>query len=93
MLDESEFLSPYGIRAMSKYHVENPFKVELRTTTLSAHYTPGEGDSSMFGGNSNWRGPDLDADELSDPGIPAAVSINTMEMISRWNIRHIQGTT
>jgi hypothetical protein len=57
MLDESEFLSPFGIRAMSKYHLENPFRVELRTVTLSAHYTPGEGDSSMFGGNSNWRGP------------------------------------
>jgi hypothetical protein len=57
MLDESEFLSPFGIRAMSKYHLENPFRVELRTITLSAHYTPAEGDSSMFGGNSNWRGP------------------------------------
>ncbi len=57
MLDEYEFLSPYGIRAMSKYHLENPFLVELKTVTLSAHYTPGEGDSSMFGGNSNWRGP------------------------------------
>jgi hypothetical protein len=57
MLDESEFLSPYGIRAMSKFHQENPFRVELKTVTLSAHYTPAEGDSSMFGGNSNWRGP------------------------------------
>jgi Glycosyl hydrolase family 63 C-terminal domain len=57
MLDESEFLSPYGIRAMSKSHQESPFRVELKTVTLSAHYTPGEGDSSMFGGNSNWRGP------------------------------------
>jgi Glycosyl hydrolase family 63 C-terminal domain len=57
MLDESEFLSPFGIRAMSKSHKDNPFKVDLRTTTISAHYTPGEGDSSMFGGNSNWRGP------------------------------------
>ena len=57
MLDESEFLSPYGIRALSKYHQENPFRVELKTVTLSAGYTPAEGDSSMFGGNSNWRGP------------------------------------
>ena len=57
MLDESEFLSPYGIRAMSKFHEENPFRVELKNTTLSAHYIPAEGDSSMFGGNSNWRGP------------------------------------
>jgi Glycosyl hydrolase family 63 C-terminal domain len=57
MLDESEFLSPYGIRAMSKYHEANPFQVELRTTSLEVHYTPGEGDNNMFGGNSNWRGP------------------------------------
>jgi hypothetical protein len=57
MLDESEFLSVYGIRAMSKSHKENPFRVELKTVTLSAHYTPAEGDSTMFGGNSNWRGP------------------------------------
>jgi Glycosyl hydrolase family 63 C-terminal domain len=57
MLDESEFLSEYGIRAMSKFHEENPFRVELQTVTLAAHYTPAEGDTSMFGGNSNWRGP------------------------------------
>ena len=57
MLDESEFLSPYGIRAMSKSHESNPFRIELKDITLSAHYTPAEGDSSMFGGNSNWRGP------------------------------------
>ncbi len=57
MLDESEFLSPYGIRAMSKYYLENPFRLELKTITLSAHYIPAEGDSNMFGGNSNWRGP------------------------------------
>jgi hypothetical protein len=57
MLDESEFLSPYGIRALSKYHEVNPFKVSLKNATLEAHYTPAEGDSFMFGGNSNWRGP------------------------------------
>jgi hypothetical protein len=57
MLDESEFLSPYGIRALSKFHEKNPFQVNLKNATLSAHYTPAEGDSSMFGGNSNWRGP------------------------------------
>ena len=57
MLDESEFLSPYGIRALSKNHEEKPFTITLKGENLSAHYTPAEGDSSMFGGNSNWRGP------------------------------------
>ncbi len=57
MLDESEFLSPYGIRALSKSYEGNPFRVELRAMTLSVRYTPAEGDSYMFGGNSNWRGP------------------------------------
>jgi Glycosyl hydrolase family 63 C-terminal domain len=57
MLDESEFLSPYGIRALSKCHDETPFTIQLQGQILSAHYTPAEGDSSMFGGNSNWRGP------------------------------------
>ena len=47
MLDESEFLSPYGIRALSKHHEENPFILQLRNTSLSVHYTPGEGDSSI----------------------------------------------
>jgi len=57
MLDESEFLSEYGVRAMSKFYEANPFRVELRAAILAVHYTPAEGDSSMFGGNSNWRGP------------------------------------
>ena len=57
MLDESEFLSRYGIRAMSKFHESKPFSVVVGKINLKAHYTPAEGDSSMFGGNSNWRGP------------------------------------
>jgi hypothetical protein len=57
MLDESEFLSTYGIRALSKSHEETPFTVSLQGQQLTAQYTPAEGVSSMFGGNSNWRGP------------------------------------
>lgn len=57
MLDESEFLSPYGIRALSKSHEETAFSISLQGQNLSARYTPAEGDSYMFGGNSNWRGP------------------------------------
>jgi len=57
LFDENEFLSPYGIRSLSKYHEENPFTVEIANQKHSISYTPGESDSSMFGGNSNWRGP------------------------------------
>ena len=57
LFDEDEFLSPFGIRSMSKFHKENPFTVELNGQTHSVAYNPGDSDSPMFGGNSNWRGP------------------------------------
>ena len=57
MLSEEEFLSPFGVRALSKYHKENPFLFEIDNQKLSVSYLPGESDSSFFGGNSNWRGP------------------------------------
>jgi hypothetical protein len=57
MLDESEFLSTYGVRALSKYHEKHPYKVKLNGTEFSVHYTPGASDINLFGGNSNWRGP------------------------------------
>jgi hypothetical protein len=57
MLDETEFLSPYGIRALSKVYDDKPYKFNSNGTELSVKYIPGESDSSMFGGNSNWRGP------------------------------------
>ena len=57
MLDEEEFLSPYGIRSLSKFHEKNPYKLELNGEVYSVHYVPGESDTYMFGGNSNWRGP------------------------------------
>ncbi|HTE29222.1 MAG TPA: hypothetical protein VK666_02525 [Chryseolinea sp.] len=57
MLDESEFLSPYGVRAMSRYHLEHPYKLLANGNEFSVKYTPAEGDNSLFGGNSNWRGP------------------------------------
>jgi Glycosyl hydrolase family 63 C-terminal domain len=57
VLDETEFLSDYGIRALSKFHEEKPFEIEMEGNSFSVRYLPAESDSSMFGGNSNWRGP------------------------------------
>ncbi|HAX77849.1 MAG TPA: glucosidase [Cyanobacteria bacterium UBA11372] len=57
MLDETEFLSPYGIRSVSKYHAENPYIFEIDGQPHRVDYEPAESTSGMFGGNSNWRGP------------------------------------
>jgi hypothetical protein len=57
MFDETEFLSDYGIRALSKYHDEHPYEFFVNGEVLRVKYTPAESDSSIFGGNSNWRGP------------------------------------
>ena len=57
MLDEREFLSPYGIRAMSKFHQENPYAIHVNGTEHRVDYEPGESTTGLFGGNSNWRGP------------------------------------
>jgi hypothetical protein len=57
MLDENEFLSPYGIRALSRYHAEQPFVITVEGQEYRVNYLPAESDSGMFGGNSNWRGP------------------------------------
>ncbi|RPJ53544.1 MAG: glucosidase, partial [Acidobacteria bacterium] len=57
MLDESEFLSPYGIRALSRYHLKHPYLVRVAGKEFSVKYLPADSDSGMFGGNSNWRGP------------------------------------
>jgi hypothetical protein len=57
MLDENEFLSPYGIRALSRYHDEHPYVVNVEGQEYRVNYLPAESDTGMFGGNSNWRGP------------------------------------
>ncbi|HML94641.1 MAG TPA: glucosidase [Thermodesulfobacteriota bacterium] len=57
MLDESEFFSPYGIRALSKYHLENPYYFKTNGEEYCVRYEPAESSSGLFGGNSNWRGP------------------------------------
>jgi len=57
VLDESEFLSPYGVRSVSKVHEENPFVFHVHDQEYRVDYVPGEGNTALFGGNSNWRGP------------------------------------
>jgi hypothetical protein len=57
MLDETEFLSDYGVRAVSKAHEDNPYVFDHDGHWLSVKYVPAESDSGLFGGNSNWRGP------------------------------------
>ena len=57
MLDESEFLSPYGVRGLSKVYRDHPYTFGVNSHTLTVNYVPGDSDTGMFGGNSNWRGP------------------------------------
>ncbi|MFN6571497.1 MGH1-like glycoside hydrolase domain-containing protein [Dendronalium sp. ChiSLP03b] len=57
MLDESEFFSPYGIRALSRFHAEQPYTFDVNGCQFRVDYEPAESSSDLFGGNSNWRGP------------------------------------
>jgi len=57
VLDENEFLSPYGIRALSRYHAGHSLVFNVDGQQYRVNYLPAESDTGMFGGNSNWRGP------------------------------------
>jgi hypothetical protein len=57
MLDEREFLSPFGVRALSRAHREHPYELPVNGAEQRVAYEPGESTSGLFGGNSNWRGP------------------------------------
>ncbi|HEX7229327.1 MAG TPA: glucosidase, partial [Candidatus Binatia bacterium] len=57
MLDEKEFLSPFGIRALSRYHLNHPYRLSVNGTEYRVDYEPAESSTGLFGGNSNWRGP------------------------------------
>jgi hypothetical protein len=57
LFDESAFLSPYGLRAVSRYHAEHPFEIDVAGMPSTIDYEPAESTTGMFGGNSNWRGP------------------------------------
>jgi hypothetical protein len=57
MLSEDEFLSPHGLRALSRRHRDQPFSIDLAGQTYTVDYEPAESTNGLFGGNSNWRGP------------------------------------
>ncbi|HTO75640.1 MAG TPA: glucosidase [Thermoanaerobaculia bacterium] len=57
MLDEAEFLSPHGVRALSRYHRDHPYRIVVGDQEYRVDYEPGESATGLFGGNSNWRGP------------------------------------
>jgi hypothetical protein len=57
MLDESEFLSPYGIRSLSRFHLADPYRLQVEGVEYRVDYEPAESKTGLFGGNSNWRGP------------------------------------
>ena len=57
MLDENEFLSPFGVRGLSRVHRDHPYTLNMDGHNVTVGYVPGDSDTGMFGGNSNWRGP------------------------------------
>jgi hypothetical protein len=57
MLDENEFLSPHGIRSLSRYHEKHPYSIRVGNVEYRVDYEPAESRTGLFGGNSNWRGP------------------------------------
>ena len=76
MLAEDGFLSPYGLRALSRRHLAEPFRMDLGGFTASVDYEPGESTSGLFGGNSNWRGP-----------IWFPLNYLAIESLRRWDTR------
>ena len=73
LFDEGEFLSPYGLRAISAHHRENPYQLDVEGLRASIDYEPAESTTNMFGGNSNWRGPAVVPTQLPGDRCPGAL--------------------
>lgn len=78
LLDENEFLSPYGVRSLSRYYLDNPYRLSLGGVDYEVKYVAAESDSGMYGGNSNWRGP-------------VWMPINFLIVESLYNFHHYYG--
>ena len=87
MLDEEEFLGPHGIRAISRWHLEHPYVLDLNGQEYRVNYLPAESDTGMFGGNSNWRGPVWVPINTMLIRAPASTSTSTSATSSRSNAR------
>ena len=76
VLDEERFLGPHGIRSLSRWHLDHPYRLDVEGTVYEVQYEPAESTTGMFGGNSNWRGPGVGADQRPDrPSPPAALPV------------------
>src|SRR5258705_13175567 len=92
MLDENEFLGPHGIRSLSRYHLEHPFVFHVAGQEYKVQYLPGESNTGMFGGNSNWRGPVW----MPVNGLIVRALVNlyaSMETNSRFSARPVPAAT
>ena len=83
MLDETEFLSPHGIRSVSRYHRDHPYSANTGGVEHRMDYEPGESTTGIFGGNSNWRGPIWFPINYLDPRVAHAATTSTSATTSR----------
>ena len=93
LLDENEFLSPYGIRALSRFHKDHPYVMRVDGTEYRVDYEPAESATGLFGGNSNWRGSGMVPGELPDHRIAAKIQPLLRVTISRWSFRPVRATS
>jgi hypothetical protein len=91
VLDEKEFLSPYGIRALSRYHEDHPYIVRVDGQEYRVKYVPAESDSGMFGGNSNWRGPVSAVQSIGNCGATSRTSVSAAQSLPITSMCQVWG--